>query len=194
MHCKFQFRVPSPLKVLRTIFLLPWLAAMFVLPAHAAPLDPELVAQLNADGNAAKKAAIIKLALLASPESILVLKSLANDSLFIAGENGEIILRVEGEQVFDAATGEEVTPVPEYMDQLYPNNRVRRMLNTSLAVLELFAPDREERVEAATKIEDSGADPAFLPVFEKVLKEETDSEVKHIVTMIRAMLIIPITP
>ena len=77
---KFQFRVSSPLKVLRTIFLLPWLAAMFVLPAHAAPLDPELVAQLNADGNAAKKAAIIKLALLASPEATLLLESLANDS------------------------------------------------------------------------------------------------------------------
>lgn len=188
MYCKFQFRVSLPLKVLRTIVLLPWLAAMFVLPAHAAPLDPELVAQLNADGNAAKKAAIIKLALLATPEAILVLKSLANDSLFIAGENGEIILRVEGERAFDAATGEEVTPVPEDMDQLYPNNRVRRMLYTSLSVLKLFDPDRDERLEAAKKIEDSGADIAFLPVLDKVLKEESDSEIKQTVTFIRAMI------
>jgi urea transport system permease protein len=189
MHCKFQFRVPSFLKVLRTIFLLPWLAAMFVLPAHAAPLDPELVAQLNADGTVAKKAAIIKLALLASPEATLILKSLANDSLFIAGENGEIILRIEGERAFDAATGEEVAPVPEDMDQLYPNNVVRRMLNTSLAVLKLFAPDRDERLEAAKKIEDKGAtDPAFLPVFDRILEKETDSEIKHTVTLIRAMI------
>jgi len=180
---KFQFRVSSPLKVLRTIFLLPWLAAMFVLPAHSAPLDPELVAQLNADGNAAKKAAIIKFALLASPEATLLLESLANDSLFLAGETGEIILRMEGERAFDAATGEEVTPVPEDMDQLYPNNRVRRMLYTSLSVLKLFAPDREERLDAAIKIEDSGADAAFLPVLDKVLKEETDSEIKQIVIM-----------
>ncbi len=185
---KFQFRVSSPLKVLRTIFLLPWLAAMFVLPAHAASLDPELVAQLNADGNAAKKAAIIKFALLASPEATLLLESLANDSLFLAGETGEIILRMEGERAFDAATGEEVTPVPEDMDQLYPNNRVRRMLYTSLSVLKLFAPDRDVRLEAAIKIEDSGADAAFLPVLDKVLKEETDSEIKRIVTLIRAMI------
>ena len=188
MHCKFQFRVPLLLNVLRTIFLLPWLVAMFVLPAHAAPLDPELVAQLNADGNAAKKAAIIKLTLLATPESILVLKSLANNELFLGGENEEFILLMKGEQAFDAATGEEITPVPEYMDSLYPNNRVRRMLNTSLEVLELSAPDREERLEAAKKIEDSGADPAFLPVLDSVLKKETDSEIKHIVTMIRAMI------
>ena len=189
MHCKFQFRVPSPLKVLRTIFLLPWLAAMFVLPAHAALLDPELVSQLNADGNAAKKTAIIKLTLLATPEAILVLKSLASDSLFITGESGEIILRVEGERAFDAATGEEVTPVPEDMDQLYPNNRVRRMLNTGLSVLELFSPDRDKRLEAAKKIEDKGAaDPAFLPVFDKVLKEESDSEIKQTVTLILAMI------
>lgn len=161
---------------------------MFVLPSHAAPLDPELVAQLNADGNAAKKAAIIKFALLASPEAILLLKSLANDSLFIAGENGEIILRMEGERAFDAATGEEVTPVPEDMDQLYPNNRVRRMLYTSLSVLKLFDPDRDERLEAAKKIEDSGADVAFLPVLDKVLKEESDSEIKQTVTFIRAMI------
>ncbi len=161
---------------------------MFILPAHAAPLDPELVSQLNADGNAAKKTAIKELALLATPEAILVLKSLANDSLFIAGENGEIILRVEGERAFDAATGEEVTPVPEDMDQLYPNNRVRRMLITSLAVLELFSPDRDERLEAAKKIEDSGADPEFLPVFDKVLKVESDSEIKQTVTFIRAMI------
>jgi urea transport system permease protein len=189
MHCKFQFRVPSPLKVLRTIFLLPWLAAMFVLPAHAALLDPELVSQLNADGNAAKKTAIIKLTLLATPEAILVLKSLASDSLFITGESGEIILRVEGERAFDAATGKEVTPVPEDMDQLYPNNRVRRMLNTGLSVLELFSPDRDKRLEAAKKIEDKGAtDPAFLPVFDKVLKEESDSEIKQTVTLILAMI------
>lgn len=188
MHCKFQFRAPFFLKVLRTIFLLPWLAAMFVLPAHAAPLDPELVAQLNADGNAAKKTAIIKLTLLASPESIAVLQALGNDELFIGGENEEFIFLMKGERAFDAATGEEITPVPEYMDALYPNNRVRRMLNTSLAVLELFAPDREERLDAAKKIEDSGADPAFLPVLDRVLKKETDSEIKHIVTMIRAMI------
>jgi len=185
---KFLFRVSLPLKVLRTIVLLPWLVAMFVLPAHAAPLDPELVAQLNADGNAAKKAAIIKFALLASPEARLLLESLANDSLFLAGENGEIILRMEGQRAFDAATGEEVTPVPEDMDQLYPNNRVRRMLYTSLSVLKLFDPDRDVRLEAAIKIEDSGADAAFLPVLDKVLKEETDSEIKQIVTLIRAMI------
>ena len=192
MHCKFQFRVQSPLKVLRTIFLLPWLLAMFVLPAHAAPLDPELVAQLNADGNAAKKAAIIELALLATPEAIKVLKALGNDELYIGGENEEFIFFMKGDietgQAFDAATGEEITPVPEYADTLYPNNRVRRMLNTSLSVLKLFDPDRDTRLDAATKIEDSGADAAFLPVLDKVLKEETDSEIKNTVTMIRAMI------
>ena len=162
---------------------------MFVLPAHAALLDPELVSQLNADGNAAKKTAIIKLTLLATPDSIRVLKSLASDSLFITGESGEIILRVEGERAFDAATGEEVTPVPEDMDQLYPNNRVRRMLNTGLSVLELFSPDRDKRLDAAKRIEDKGAtDPAFLPVFDKVLKEESDSEIKQTVTLILAMI------
>ena len=184
MLCKFQFRVTSPLKILRAIFLLPWLVAMVALPANAAPLDPELVGQLNGDGNKAKTTAIKELTLLATPEAIQVLKALADDRLMIAGDSGELLLRMEGERAFDAASGEEVTPVPEDMDQLYPNNRVRVVLNTSMSILKLFDPDREVRLEAAKQIEDTGgADAAFLPVMEKVLTNESDSEIKEVITL-----------
>lgn len=188
MLCKFQFRVPAPLKVLRTILLLPWLAAMFIFPAHAAALDPELVRQLNADGNAAKISAIRQLTLIASPEATLVLQSLANDTLFIAGEKGEIIIRMEGGQAFDAATGEEISPIPEDIDQLYPNNRVRRVLNKGLALLQLFSPDHKERLEAAKKVEESSIDPSFLPVLDRVLERESDSEILLLVKLARAMI------
>lgn len=188
MLCKFQFRVPAPLKVLRTILLLPWLAAMFIFPAHAAALDPELVRQLNTDGNAAKISAIRQLTLIASPEATLVLQSLANDTLFIAGEKGEIIIRMEGGQAFDAATGEEISPIPEDIDQLYPNNRVRRVLNKGLALLQLFSPDHKERLEAAKKVEESSIDPSFLPVLDRVLERESDSEILLLVKLARAMI------
>lgn len=188
MLCKFQFRVPAPLKVLRTILLLPWLAAMFIFPAHAAALDPELVRQLNADGNAAKISAIRQLTLIASPEATLVLQSLANDTLFIAGEKGEIIIRMEGGQAFDAATGEEISPIPEDIDQLYPNNRVRRVLNKGLALLQLFSPDHKERLEAAKKVEESSIDPSFLPVLDRVLERESDLEILLLVKLARAMI------
>ncbi len=188
MLCKFQFRVPAALKVLRTILLLPWLAAMFISPAHAAALDPELVRQLNADGNAAKIAAIRQLTLIASPEATLVLQSLANDTLFIAGEKGEIIIRMEGGQAFDAATGEEISPIPEDIDQLYPNNRVRRVLNKGLALLQLFSPDHKERLEAAKKVEESSIDPSFLPVLDRVLERESDPEILLLVKLARAMI------
>jgi urea transport system permease protein len=189
MLCKFQFRVSSPLKVLRTIFLLPWLAAMIVLPANADPLDPELVAQLNGDGNKAKTTAIKELTLLATPEAIQLLKALKEDRIFITGDNGEILLRMEGEQAFDAVTGEAVSPVPEDMDQLYPNNRVRVKLNTSLSILNLFDPDRDVRYNAARKIEDTaGGDADFLPVLDKVLATEQDSKIKKIIVLVKAMI------
>ena len=189
MLCKFQFRVSSPLKFLRTIFLLPWLAAMFILPANAAPLDPELVNNLNADGNAAKITAIKELTLLATPEAIQLLQALSDDLVFIAGENGEILIRMEGEQAFDAVSGKAVTPVPEDMDALYPNNRVRVILNTSLAILKLFNPDRDVRYKAAHKIEDTGgADAAFSPVLDRALEKETDSEIKEILMLVKAMI------
>jgi urea transport system permease protein len=189
MLCKFQFRVSSPLKILRTIFLLPWLAAMVALPVNAAPLDPELVGQLNGDGNKAKTTAIKELTLLATPEAIQLLNALKDDRIFIAGESGEILLRMEGEQAFDAVTGKAVSPVPEDMDQLYPNNRVRVVLNTSLAILKLFDPDRDVRLEAASKIEDTGgADAAFLPVLDRVLANEQDSDIKDKITLVKAMI------
>ncbi|MEE8328027.1 MAG: urea ABC transporter permease subunit UrtB, partial [Nitrosomonadaceae bacterium] len=102
---------------------------------------------------------------------------------------GELLLRMEGERAFEAATGEEVSPVPEYMDPLYPNNRVRVVLNTSISILKLFDPDREVRLEAARQIEDTGgADAAFLPVMDKVLTKETDSEIKEVITLVKAMI------
>jgi len=189
MLCKFQFRVSSPLKTLRTIFLLPWLAAMIALPANATPLDPELVGQLNGDGNNVKTTAIKELTLLATPEAIQILKALAEERLMIAGDSGELLLRVEGERAFDAATGEVVSPVPEDMDAVYPNNRVRVVLNTSISILKLFDPDREVRLEAARQIEDTGgADAAFLPVMDRVLTKETDSEIKEVITLVKAMI------
>lgn len=189
MLCKFQFRVSSPLTILRTIFLLPWLAAMVALPANATPLDPELVGQLNGDGNKAKTTAIKELTLLATPEAIQILKALAEERLMIAGDSGELLLRMEGERAFDAATGEAVSPVPEDMDAVYPNNRVRVVLNTSLSILKLFDPDRDVRLEAARQIEDTGgADAAFLPVMDKVLTKETDSEIKDVITLVKAMI------
>jgi urea transport system permease protein len=189
MLCKFQFRVSSPLTILRTIFLLPWLAAMVALPANATLLDPELVGQLNGDGNKAKTTAIKELTLLATPEAIQILNALAEERLMIAGDSGELLLRMEGGRAFDAATGEAVSPVPEDMDAVYPNNRVRVVLNTSLSILKLFDPDRDVRLEAARLIEDTGgADAAFLPVMDKVLTKETDSEIKEVITLVKAMI------
>ncbi len=189
MLCKFQFRVSSPLTILRTIFLLPWLAAMVALPANATPLDPELVGQLNGDGNKAKTTAIKELTLLATPEAIQILNALAEERLMIAGDSGELLLRVEGGRAFDAATGEAVSPVPEDMDAVYPNNRVRVVLNTSLSILKLFDPDRDVRLAAARLIEDTGgADAEFLPVMDKVLTKETDSEIKEVITLVKAMI------
>jgi len=186
---RFNFRYFSFPKIIRVAFLLPWLAAMFSMPVNAAPLDPELVAQLNGDGNKAKTTAIKELTLLATPEAIQILTALAEDRLMIAGDSGELLLRVEGEKAFDAATGVEVSPVPEDMDQLYPNNRVRVVLNTSMSILKLFDKSRDVRLEAAMQIEDTGgADAAFLPVLDKVLAQESDVEIKGVITLLKAMI------
>ena len=168
--------------MLRTLFLL-WLAVGFASTAHAA-LAPELVKQLAAEDADQKIIAIKQLALTADADAKRVLQAMADDALYLQGEK---LIRKEGERAFDAATGQEISPVPEALDSLIINNRVRSELATTLAVLKLFEPSRAVRLAAAKELEDN-ADPIFIPILDRALAQETDAEVKQMVALARALI------
>ncbi len=71
------------------------------LSARAA-LDPAQVNQLVAEDSSDKVAAIQQLTQTADPDAVRVLKAMAEDSLFLAGDKAVII---DGDKAFDAATG-----------------------------------------------------------------------------------------
>ena len=71
------------------------------LSARAA-LDPAQVNQLAAEDSSDKVAAIRQLTQTADPDAVRVLKAMAEDGLFLAGDKAVII---DGDQAFDAATG-----------------------------------------------------------------------------------------
>ena len=72
--------------------------------AHAA-LDPHQVRQLAADDSSDKVAAIRQLTQTADPDAVRVLKAMAEDSLFLAGDK---VLIVDGDQAIDAASGQQI--------------------------------------------------------------------------------------
>lgn len=169
--------------MLRPLFALLWLATLTTLPAHAA-LNPAVVSQLRIDDADQKIHAIQQLALVGSAEATQVLQALADDALVLTANQ---VVRIEGGRAFDAATGQEIVPVPENPETLIINNRVRRELATTLAVLKLFVADRGERLAAAKELEDN-ADPIFIPILDRALAQERDPQIKQMVGLARALI------
>ena len=161
----------------RLLFLLACLALQAATSAQAAP-DAALVRQLADDDNSRKVEAIRQLTQTADPDSARILKAMADDSLYLAGDK---VLIIDGDQAFDAATGQPVK-APESPDSLTINNRIRGELANALAALKLFDPDRSVRLESATKLQ-SKVDPEMAPLLARALDKEGDAEIKAMLTL-----------
>ena len=114
------------------------------LSARAA-LDPAQVNQLVAEDSSDKVAAIQQLTQTADPDAVRVLKAMAEDSLFLAGDKAVII---DGDKAFDAATGTAIR-MPANPESVTVNNRIRGELANALAALKLFDADASVRLASA---------------------------------------------
>ena len=104
---------------------------------------------------------------------------------FLAGEvqvAGEQVLLIKDGTATDLATGGKVDPIPESLDDVIINNRVRRELTLAIATLKLTAPDRSVRLDAAKALQ-SGADEDTLPAIDLALSKEADPEIKSLLNI-----------
>ena len=150
------------------------------LSAHAA-LDPAQVRQLAAEDSSDKVAAIHQLTQTADPDAVRVLKAMAEDSLFLAGDQTVII---EGDKAFDAATGEAIK-MPANPESPTVNNRIRGELASALAALKLFDADAAVRLSSARKLQ-SQVTPAMAPLLARALEKETDAQIKALLVLAHA--------
>ncbi|WP_018605847.1 urea ABC transporter permease subunit UrtB [Uliginosibacterium gangwonense] len=150
------------------------------LSALAAP-DPALVRQLADADSSQKVAAIQKLAQTADPATPRILKAMAEDGLYLAGDK---VLIMEGDKAFDAASG---TPVkaPENAEAVMVNNRIRGELANALAALSLFDADPAVRLAAAQKLQND-ASAELAPVLARALSQEKDDKVKALLQLAHA--------
>ena len=164
------------MKKLLPIFLL--LAA--ALPAQAA-LDAAQVRQLAAEDSTEKVAAIRQLTQTADPDALRVLKAMADDSLFLAGDKTVII---EGEHAFDAASGDPIK-LPAAPETVTVNNRIRGELAGAMAALKLFDAERSVRLASAQKLQ-SKVSPDMAPLLARALEKESDGEIKALLILAHA--------
>jgi urea transport system permease protein len=152
-------------------------------PARAA-LDPAVVARLATGEGDEKVAAIATLIASGEPRAIVVLQAIADGEMQVAA--GRALL-VKGDAGVDAVTGESVSPLPASREDVVANNRLRREIESALAALKLFSPDRDARLAAAKELSGTAND-ALLPVVKKALAAETDGVIKPMLELTAAGL------
>ena len=113
------------------------------------------------------------------------LQSLLDGEVQTSGE--DIVLVVKGDTAVDAYTGKVVTPLPETLDDVIVNNRMRQELTTAIAALTLASPDRAIRL-AAAKVLQYNSSETVLPAIDAALAKEADSEVKGLLALTKASI------
>ncbi len=150
------------------------------LSAHAA-LDPAQVRQLAADDSSEKVAAIRQLTQTADPDAVRILKAMADDSLFLAGDK---VVIIDGDKAFDGASGEAIK-MPANPESPTVNNRIRGELASALAALKLFDADATVRLASAQKLQ-SQVTPEMAPLLARALEKESDAQIKALLVLAHA--------
>ncbi|WP_093553748.1 urea ABC transporter permease subunit UrtB [Pseudoduganella namucuonensis] len=150
------------------------------LAAHAA-IDPALLAPLAGDDPEARIEAVGKIAVLANEDARKVLQALKDDTLYATPDGG--ILVIDGERAWNPATGASAA-VPDGVDGVMVNNRLRGAVDGALSGLALLSPDRELRLAAARQLQSAVIDPAQAPLIRKALEAEKDPAIKPVLQLL----------
>ncbi|MCU6497134.1 urea ABC transporter permease subunit UrtB [Rugamonas sp. A1-17] len=147
--------------------------------AHAA-IDSALLTPLAGGDPDARVDAVIKIGALANDDATRLLTALKTDALY-ATPDGRIFI-VTDDKAYNPATGE-TGPLPEGLDGVMVNNRLRGAVDDALSALKLFSPDRAQRLAAATELQKS-VTLAQAPLIEKALAKEQDPDIRTMLQLV----------
>jgi urea transport system permease protein len=168
------------MRILRKLLVAVWLCAQ-MLVAHAA-IDSALLKPLAGDDPDARIDAVNKIAALANDDARKLLTALKEETLY-ANPDGQIFI-VDDDKAFDPATGK-TGPLPDGIDGVMVNNRLRGVVDNALSGMQLLSPDRDIRMAAALALQ-KRADADQLPLIAKALEKETDPDIKATLQMVAA--------
>ncbi|MDB5951159.1 MAG: urea transporter permease [Massilia sp.] len=159
---------------------------LFLLHAAGAgaAIDAALLKPLAGDDADARIAAVAGIALLANEDARRVLQAM-NDGALVAALDGSIL--IVGENVaYDPASGREVL-VPDGVDAIVVNNRLRAAIDSALSGMALLSPQRGPRLAAALELQSVAIDPLQVPLIRKALARESDAEIKAVLQLLLAV-------
>jgi urea transport system permease protein len=152
------------------------LALALSLPALAyAAIDPAVLRPLAGDDPDARVAAVAAIAATGTVDARRVLQALLDDEL-AATPSGQVLIVHDGAAI-DAATGAAL-PLPDGVDGIVVNNRLRGAVQAALSGLALLAPARDARLAAVRALQAQDADPAQAPLLRQALARETDADIR----------------
>jgi urea transport system permease protein len=154
-------------------------------PLAAFALTPDQALRIAQGEGDARIAALNEVVVAADPALAAYVQALLADEVKIAGGKAYI---VHDGRATDAASGA-AAALPEGSEDVVNPNRVRRELESALAALRLFSPDRAERAKAVTELKDQ-ADEGKLVLIEKAEKTETDASIKAQLELLKAAVLI----
>jgi urea transport system permease protein len=139
-----------------------------------AALDPALLAGLASEETSDKVDAIEAIAASGDPQALFVLQALGDGVLKVSEGSGRVVIEGDG-KFLDGATGAPVEPVPDDLERIRINNRIRGQVESAIAGLRIFSPDPKVRLDAAKGIEPTEA---TLPILTKALEAETVPQIR----------------
>ena len=154
-------------------------------PVAAAAVAPDTVRALAFGDADAKDHALATLIDGKDLGAIPLLQAFLDGDVKAVGE--ERVLIVRDGKATDPTSGAAVTPIPENLDDVVVNNRLRRTIGTVIAALKLASPDRATRANAAKELSGS-ADEAMLPAISTALAKEVDPEIRASLTLTQASI------
>ena len=160
------------------------LLAMLLVATHAGgAVNPETIRDLALGEGDARASAIAAIVASGDPSALSLLQSMKDGDVKTTGDDR--VYLIKGEEAVDLLTGKTVKPVPDNLDDLVINNRLRRELGMAIAALRLSFPERTARLAAARELQ-GGADEITLPAISAALAKETDPEIKSILALTQA--------
>jgi urea transport system permease protein len=148
-------------------------------------ITPEVAKSISIGENDDRIAALSRA--LATPDEGLVrlVDAMLDDAVKIA--DGRVLIVRDGKAI-DAATGAEIA-LPANAEDIVNNNRVRGEFDQAKAALSLLSPIREARAKAIAELKDA-ADESKLPLIDRALAAESDSELKARLQQLRAAMLV----
>ena len=169
-------------------WIMPGLLAL-LMSVGAQALTPQQARSI-ATGDSDERIAAMQAALAAADTGLAPLaQALLDDAVKITPEQ---VLIVRDGQATDAASGQRVASVPETAEDPVNNNRIRRALQSALASLQLFSPDRAQRAAAITQLRDQ-ADEGLMPLLDKAEAAEPDAALKKQLSLLKAGVLVSST-